>query len=50
MAAPFPMVDESLPLKKLNRYINKKSSAVITVDKAGINHIVTKYDIIQAMN
>ena len=50
MAAPFPVVEESLPVNKLNLYINKKSQAVIAVDKAGINHIVTKYDIIQAMN
>jgi cystathionine beta-synthase len=50
MAAPFPVVEESLPVNKLNLYINKKSQAVIAVDKAGTNHIVTKYDIIQAMN
>ncbi len=50
MADPFPTVEESLPLSKLNLYINKKSTAVIAIDKAGTNHIVTKYDIIQAMN
>ena len=50
MAAPFPTVEESLPVNKLNLYINKKSQAVIAVDKAGTSHIVTKYDIIQAMN
>ncbi|MFT5645600.1 MAG: cystathionine beta-synthase, partial [Aureispira sp.] len=50
MVDPFPMVDESLPINKLNLYVNKKSSAVITVDKAGISHIITKYDIIQAMS
>jgi len=50
MTDPFPTVEESLPIKKLNRYINKKSSAVIARDKAGVNHILTKYDIIQAMS
>lgn len=50
MAEPFPIVEESLPISKLNLYINKKSPAVIAVDKAGTRHIVTKYDIIQAMN
>jgi len=50
MVDPFPTVEESLPINKLNLYINKKSSAVIAVDKTGISHIVTKYDIIQAMN
>ena len=50
MVAPFPKVEETLPINKLNLYINKKSPAVIAVDKAGISHIVTKYDIIQAMS
>lgn len=50
MADPFPKVEESLPINKLNRYMNRKAPAVIAVDKAGTSHIVTKYDIIQAMN
>lgn len=50
MADPFPKVEESLPINKLNLYINRKAPAVIAVDKAGTSHIVTKYDIIQAMN
>jgi len=50
MDEPFPTVEETLPLSKLNLYFNKKSSAVIATDKAGVSHIVTKYDIIQAMN
>lgn len=50
MVAPFPKVEETLPINKLNLYINKKSPAVIATDKAGVSHIVTKYDIIQAMS
>lgn len=50
MADPFPQVEENLPINKLNLYINRKSPAVIAVDKAGTSHIVTKYDIIHAMN
>ncbi len=50
MVDPFPTVEETLPINKLNLYINKKSTAVLAVDKAGIRHIVTKYDIIQAMS
>ncbi|MGH1337557.1 MAG: pyridoxal-phosphate dependent enzyme [Aureispira sp.] len=50
MVDPFPTVEETLPINKLNLYITKKSPAVIAVDKAGISHIVTKYDIIQAMS
>jgi cystathionine beta-synthase len=50
MAEPFPTVEETLPLSKLNLYFNKKSSAVIATDKGGITHIITKYDILQAMS
>lgn len=50
MAEPFATVEESLPINKLNLYINKKSTAVIATDKAGVAHIITNYDIIQAMN
>ena len=50
MEDPFPVVEESLPINKLNRFFNKKTTAVIAKDKAGTSHIITKYDIIQAMN
>lgn len=50
MAEPFATVEESLPINKLNLYIDKKSTAVIATDKAGVAHIITNYDIIQAMN
>jgi cystathionine beta-synthase len=49
MDAPFPIVQEDLPLRQLNRYISKKIPAVMTKDKAGAMHILTKYDIIQAV-
>ncbi|MCP4442940.1 MAG: pyridoxal-phosphate dependent enzyme [Aureispira sp.] len=49
MVGPFPVVDEDLPVTKLNHYIDKKNSAVIAKDKANVNYIITKYDIIQAM-
>jgi cystathionine beta-synthase len=49
MDAPFPIVQEDLPLKQLNRYISKKIPAVMARDKAGAMHILTKYDIIQAV-
>lgn len=49
MVDPFPIVDEDLPITKLNHYINKKNPAVIARDKANVNYIITKYDIIQAM-
>ena len=49
MDAPFPIVNEDLPVKQLNRYISKKIPAVIARDKAGSMHVLTKYDIIQAV-
>jgi cystathionine beta-synthase len=49
MSTALPEVDEKLPLKKLSYYFNEKTPAVIAVDKAGIRHIITKYDIVQAM-
>ncbi len=50
MTESFALVEETLPINKLNRYFDKKAGAVITKDKAGTNHIITKYDIIQAMS
>ena len=49
MDAPFPIVQEDLPVRQLNRYISKKIPAVMAKDKAGSMHILTKYDIIQAV-
>ncbi len=49
MDAPFPIVNEELPVKELNRYISKRIPAVIARDKAGSMHVLTKYDIIQAV-
>ena len=47
MQDPFPIVDESLPVKALSNYISKQIPAVITVDSMGQHHILTQYDIIQ---
>ena len=49
MDAPFPIVNEELPVKQLNRYISKRIPAVIARDKAGSMHVLTKYDIIQVV-
>ena len=49
MSTALPEVDEKMPLKKLSYYFNEKIPAVVAVDKAGIRHIITKYDIVQAM-
>ena len=49
MGDAFPIISEDLPCKQLARYIDNKSSAVIAKDKAGSLHILTQYDIIQAV-
>lgn len=49
MGKPFPMVDTELPFSQLSKYVSKKIPAVIAKDKAGQFHVVTEYDIIQAM-
>ncbi len=49
MGDAFPIVEADLPYRQLSRYINKKIPAVIVRDKAGSLHILTQYDIIQAV-
>jgi cystathionine beta-synthase len=49
MGIPFPMVDENVPLSQINRYISRTTPAVIAKDKGGSMHILTQYDIIQAI-
>lgn len=47
MNEPFPIVDESLSIKELSKYISKKIPAVLVEDATGQKHILTQYDIIQ---
>ncbi len=49
MGTPFPIVDFELSFKELNKYLDRKVPAVIARDKSGGQHIVTQYDIIQAV-
>ena len=49
MESAFPMVEIDLPCKQLSKYFSKKTPAVIAKDKAGIMHILTQYDVIQAV-
>lgn len=49
MGASFPVVQEDLPISQLNRYIDKNNQAVIAKDRSGGLHIVTQYDLIQAI-
>lgn len=49
MQKAFPVVAMDTPIEKLTVYINKENGAVLTQDDSGDFHIVTKYDIIQAL-
>jgi cystathionine beta-synthase len=48
MGDPLPLVDENMTFSQLRNYIGRQIPAVIARDKAGIHHIITQYDIIQA--
>lgn len=49
MEEPFPTVAMDMNAKEINRYMSKKTPAVITEDQTGTKHILTQYDILQAL-
>ena len=49
MGQSFPMVKAETPISHLNRFISKEIPAVITIDRSGMPHIITQYDLIQAI-
>lgn len=49
MGAPFPIIKEDTPISHLNRYISKEIPAVVVADRSGRMHIITQYDLIQAL-
>jgi cystathionine beta-synthase len=49
MDAGFPIVAFDTPVEKLGTLINKENGAVIAKDESGNYHIVTKYDVLQAL-
>ena len=44
-----PVVALETPIEKLGNLINKENGAVLAKDESGNYHIVTKYDVIQAL-
>jgi cystathionine beta-synthase len=46
---PFPVVAFDTPVEKLSHLINRENGAVLARDEAGNFHIVTKYDVIDAL-
>lgn len=49
MGPPFPKVEESLPFSMLSKYFNPSTPAVLAKDPAGQWHILTQFDVIQAI-
>jgi cystathionine beta-synthase len=49
MGTAFPEVKETMPISKLSQYISKEMPAVIVKDRSGGLHVVTQYDLIQAI-
>ena len=49
MTEPMPSVSMDLPLSLLNKSFTEKVPGVITKDQNGQFHVITKYDIIQAI-
>jgi cystathionine beta-synthase len=49
MEPAFPIVDINTPIENLRTLINKDNGAVLSKDELGNYHIVTKYDVIQAL-
>lgn len=49
MEPAYPVVDYNTPVERLSILINKENGAVLSKDEAGNLHIVTKYDVIQAL-
>lgn len=47
---PLPVVEMDTPLERLAHYINKENGAVLTRDESGQYHILTKYDVLNALS
>ncbi|KAK6024546.1 hypothetical protein OSTOST_09643 [Ostertagia ostertagi] len=44
-----PVVSMDTKLDRLSKYINKDNGAVLATDDAGDMHILTKYDVLNAL-
>ncbi len=50
MQKPFPMVKPDTEIQQVSKLINKSNQAVLMTDLGGNVHIITKYDLIDAVN
>ncbi len=49
LETPYPLVDFNSPVEKISKLISRENGAVLSKDEAGVIHIITKYDILQAL-
>ena len=49
MEKPLPVVDMDTRIDRLTKYINKDNGAVLSQDESGDFHILTKYDVLNAL-
>ena len=49
MEKPLALVDLETPVEKIGSLMNKENGAVLARDESGNYHIVTKYDVLQAL-
>lgn len=49
MEQPLPVVAMDMPIDRLNHYISKDNGAVLVKDDSGDYHIITKYDVLNAL-
>ena len=49
MEKPLPVVEMSTQIDRLTKYINKDNGAVLAKDDSGDFHILTKYDVLNAL-
>lgn len=49
MKKPFPIVKEDTTIEAVSKLINKNNQAVLVTDMGGNTHIITKYDVIDAV-
>jgi cystathionine beta-synthase len=45
----YPIVEFNTPIEKISALINKENGAILSKDESGMIHIITKYDILQAL-
>ena len=49
MGEAFPIVKDDMAVSQLSHYFTKETPAVVSRDRSGGLHVVTQYDLIQAI-